>query len=205
MSTIQRPTGQRHSQLFKSDVPDEALLDAIANNDSYAFQAFYERHSKRVLAFLVRRLSHYALAEDIMNEVFLSVWRSAARFEGRAKPLTWLMTIARNQAISALRKQREITGIIDDVTYNLPDENASPSDEVERAGEAAILQRCIGKLSPAHRVIVELVYFKEHSVTEAAKILDVPANTVKTRMFYARKKLGHLLADRGVTPTAIAA
>lgn len=183
---------------FDTTQDDQSLIEAVADGDRIAFQTLYQRHHDRILSFLIGMVGDRAQAEDVLNEVFLAAWRSAGRFEGRSQPLTWLMSIARNQAISALRKQREVTGIIDDVTYNLADDGETPDAYVERRAQADVLRGCINKLSPAHRAIVDLVYYQEYSVSEAARILSVPPNTVKTRMFYARKKLSGILEVQGL-------
>jgi len=177
---------------------DRSLISAVANGDAQAFQTLYQRHRDRILSFLIGIVGNRAQAEEVMNEVFLAAWRSADRFEGRAQPLTWLMSIARNQAISLLRKQREVTGIFDEVTYNLADSADGPHQHAEKSDDADILRRCIDKLSPAHKAIVNLVYYQDCSVSEAAQILSVPQNTVKTRMFYARKKLSGMLEAHGL-------
>ncbi len=177
---------------------DKSLLAAVADGDGEAFQTLYQRHRNRILSFLIGIVGNRAQAEEVMNEVFLAAWRSAGRFEGRAQPLTWLMSIARNQAISLLRKQREVTGILDKVTYNLADLADGPEQQAQKSADADILRRCIKMLSPAHRAIVDLVYYQDCSVSEAAKILSVPQNTVKTRMFYARKKLSGMLQEHGL-------
>lgn len=177
---------------------DRSLITAVGEGDAGAFQTLYQRHRDRILSFLIGIVGNRAQAEEIMNEVFLAAWRSADRFEGRSQPLTWLMSIARNQAISVLRKQREVTGILDEVTYNLEDGADGPQQHAERSDDAAILRRCIDKLSPTHRAIVNLVYYQDCSVSEAAQILSVPQNTVKTRMFYARKKLSGMLEAHGL-------
>ncbi len=177
---------------------DRSLIAAVAEGDAQAFQTLYQRHRDRILSFLIGIVGSRAQAEEVMNEVFLAAWRSADRFEGRSQPLTWLMSIARNQAISLLRKQREVTGILDEVTYNLADGADGPHQHAEKSDNADILRRCINKLSPAHQAIVNLVYYQDCSVSEAAQILAVPQNTVKTRMFYARKKLSGMLEAHGL-------
>lgn len=176
---------------------DQNLIAAVAEGDADAFQTLYQRHQCRILNFLIGLVGNRAQAEEVLNEVFLAVWRSADRFEGRSQPLTWLMSIARNQAISVLRKQREVTGVMDEVTYDLADDADGPERQAEKSADADVLRRCIDMLSPAHRTIVDLVYYQERSVSEAAKILSVPQNTVKTRMFYARKKLSGMLQEQG--------
>lgn len=206
MPSLQNKTQLRNASASRLDsYDDQRLIAAVGNGDRQAFHVLYERHSSRVLKFLISIIGNHAQAEELMNEVFLAAWRSAARFEGRCQPLTWLMSIARNQAISALRKQREVNGVLDDVCAHLADEADGPDQHAEKANEADLLRYCVAKLSPAHRAIVDLVYYKDCSVSEAAEILSVPPNTVKTRMFYARKKLSGLLEEQGLAPAALAA
>lgn len=181
-----------------NNTDDTALIARIADGDGDAFQTLYNRHSARALKFLIGIIGNRAQAEEVLNEVFLAVWRRADRFEGRAKPLTWILSIARNQAISALRKKREVTGILDDVAYDLADDADRPDTHAEKSADADVLRHCITKLSPAHQAIVDLVYYRDFSVSEAAEILSVPPNTVKTRMFYARKRLGGMLELQGL-------
>ena len=118
------------------ELDDQSLIAAVAEGDTDAFQTLYQRHRDRILNFLIGIVGNRAQAEEVMNEVFLAAWRSAGRFEGRSKPLTWLMSIARNQAISVLRKQREVTGISDEVTYNLRDDADGPHQVAEKRGRS---------------------------------------------------------------------
>lgn len=137
------------------------------------------------------------MAEEVLNETFLAVWRNAARYEGRSSPLTWLLAIAHNKAMGALRKRKE-SAEPPEIAEAIADEADTPDITAQKGDKSRILRRCIDALSPDHRTILDLVYYQERSIIETAVILDIPEGTVKTRMFHARKKLSELLRAQGV-------
>jgi RNA polymerase sigma-70 factor (ECF subfamily) len=152
----------------------------------------------KVFRFILRMVRNEATAEELVSDVFLDVWRLADRFEGRSQVSTWLLAIARNKAISALRARAPEA--LDDEATNAIEDDADLQDKVlETKDRNALLRECLTKLSAAHREIIDLVYFHEKTIEEIAGLLSVPANTVKTRMFYARKCLAELLGQRGMT------
>lgn len=177
--------------------PDEALVALIAQRDKGALQALYSRHHVRVYRFALRFLNDEAAAEDIVSEVFIDVWRQAERFERRSQVSTWLFAIARNKALSILRR-RSVEELDDEVAEFIEDPSDSPEAAMQKKQRASVLQDCLTHLSPAHREIVDLVYYHEKTIEEVADIIDVPANTVKTRMFYARKRIAELMAAKGL-------
>jgi RNA polymerase sigma-70 factor (ECF subfamily) len=129
--------------------------------------------------------------------VFLDVWRQAAKFEGRAAVSTWLLAIARFKALSALRRKPE-EELDEETAGAIEDPADDPEVAVQKKDKSAILRECLKGLSAEHREIIDLVYYHEKSVEEVAGIVGIPENTVKTRMFYARKKLSELLKAAGV-------
>ena len=176
---------------------DEVLIGRIARSDRLAMQVLFARHHVRVFRFVLRLLHDEALAEDVISETFLDVWRQAGRFEGRSTVSTWLIAIARFKALSMLRKRREEE--LDDETANSIEETADgPETAVTKMDKSARLRKCLSALSAEHREVIDLVYYHEKSVEEVAEIVDIPENTVKTRMFYARKKLGELCRAAGI-------
>lgn len=177
---------------------DRALIRQIAGGDAKALERLFTRNQTRVFRYLVRVVRNEAIAEELLNEVFLGVWSAAARYEGRSEPSTWLLSIAHNKAISALRKKREVDGIDDDVAGQIPDTDDTPEVISQKLDKGAQIKAAMSELSADHREILDLVYYQEQSVAEVAEILGIPEATVKTRMFYARKKLGELLKARGV-------
>ena len=133
-----------------------------------------------------------------MNEVYLAVWQNAARYEARSAPMTWILSIAHNKAISTLRRRREATGIDEETTAQIADDDDSPEVIEQKRDKAQVIRACIDRLGADHKSVLDLVYYQERSVAEAAEILAIPEATVKTRMFYARKKLSELLLAAGV-------
>lgn len=182
------------------DQPDDdaLLIRAMAGGDAKALERLFTRHQTRVFRYLVRMLRDEAMAEDVMNDVFMAAWQGAAKYEGRSAASTWLISIAHNKAISMLRKRRESTGIDDDAVSRVADEDDTPDVTVAKQDKAALMRAAIAALSDDHRTIIDLVYYQEQSVAEAAEVLGIPEATVKTRMFYARKRLGEIMKDRGL-------
>ena len=180
------------------DTSDEALVGLIADSDKRAMQVLYGRHNVRVYRFIVRLTGNTTLAEDLVSEVFLDVWRQAAGFEAKCQVSTWLLAIARYKALSALRRRSEDQ--LDDVTAaTIADPSDDPETIVYNKDRSTIVHKCLSQLSPAHREVIDLVYYHEKSVDEVAQIVGVPAATVKTRMFYARNKMADLLKQSGVS------
>jgi len=172
---------------------DEILVEQIAAGSKPAMQALFARHRTYVYRWLLRFVSNETLAEDLLSEVFLDVWRQAGRFECRSSVSTWLMSIARYKALSARRRRTEA-----ELDEKIAATVADPADDPEIAlqekdRDELLLGRALTRLSPQHRQVIDLVYYHEKSVDEVAHILDVPPATVKTRMFYARKKMAELV------------
>jgi RNA polymerase sigma-70 factor (ECF subfamily) len=178
------------------DNSDAALIAKIAAGNRLAMQVLYARHHARVYRFILRLIGGEAAAEDLTSDVFLSVWRQAHRFEARSSVTTWLLAIARYKALAELRRRPQPSSEEASAEVSYPADDPEASFEIKHRGE--ILRNCLTRLSPRHREIIDLVYYHEKSVQEAADILGVPGNTVKTRMFHARKKLSELLAAQGV-------
>jgi RNA polymerase sigma-70 factor (ECF subfamily) len=176
---------------------DAELLRRIAAGDETALRGLFARHQTRVFRFVLRLVGTAAVAEEVTNEVFLEVWRNAGRFEGASAAGTWILSIAHHRAVSHLRKRREETWD-EDAAGALEDVADDPEVAAQKSDKGAILRLCLEQLSPEHKAVVDLVYYHELSVGEAAEVLQIPENTVKTRMFYARKRLSELLKAAGI-------
>jgi len=179
------------------EASDEILIGRIAGGDGLAMQALYARHHVKVFRFVLRLVRNEASAQDLISEVFLDVWRQAARFEGRSAVSTWILAIARFKALSSVRRRKEAQ-LDEEEAEAIEDEADTPEVALQKKDTGEVLRQCLAKLSPDHREIIDLVYYHEKSVEEVAEIVDIPENTVKTRMFYARKKLAELLKQAGV-------
>jgi RNA polymerase sigma-70 factor, ECF subfamily len=176
---------------------DEALIGAIAAGDRHAMHVLYVRHSVRVYRFVLGLTNDSSLAEDIVSEVLIDVWRGARGFKAKSQVSTWLLAIARNKALSAMRARLD-----EQLDDEMATAVADPADDAETAvnkqRRSAIVQQCLSQLSPLHREVLDLVYYHEKSVDEVAEIVGAPANTVKTRMFYGRKRMQTLLEAAGL-------
>jgi len=176
-----------------NDSSDRALLSAVGKGEARALETLFRRHNVRVFRFVMRIVANRATAEDVLSEVFLQIWQHAGRYEGRSAPTTWMLSIAYNKAVSTLRQRRETIGIEESGFDEMPDNDDTADVALEKRQTSEELAAAIARLSPDHRAIVDLCYFQELSVAEAADVLGIPEATVKTRMFYARKKLSQLL------------
>lgn len=175
---------------------DTILLKQIADGDRNAFTELYKNYQPRLIKFCCRMLKNdVALAADMADEALIEVWKSAGSFSGLSQPSTWIHSIARYRMIGYLRKNKEILQDDDFEQLNLEDTDLLPDDEVMVSERDQKIVDDIGKLSKKHREVIELVYFRELSIKEISKMLDVSENTVKTRMFYARKHLKSLLGN----------
>jgi RNA polymerase sigma-70 factor, ECF subfamily len=176
---------------------DEILIVRIANGDRLAMQVLFARHHVRVYRFVLRLVRNESTAEDLISEVFLEVWRQAGKFEGRATVSTWMLSIARFKALSALRRRTE-DELDEETASQIADQADDPETALAKQDKGAALRQCLTRLSAEHREIIDLVYYHEKSVAEVAGITGIPEATVKTRMFYARKKLSELLKEQGI-------
>lgn len=181
---------------------EQALVERVARGDRTAMRVLYGRLSSQVYRFARRLGADDGTAEDIVSEVFLEVWRHAASFQARSKLSTWLLTIAHNKLASKLR--RRSTEPLDDAAVEaMADAADGPETVLQKKQAAHIVADALKQLSPAHREIVDLAYYHEKSIAEAARILGIPEATVKTRMFHARKCLAQALARRGHDETLL--
>jgi RNA polymerase sigma-70 factor, ECF subfamily len=176
---------------------DEVLIGRIAQGDRLAMQVLFARHHVRVYRFVLRLVRNEAAAEDLISEVFLDVWRQADRFEGRSTASTWLLAIARFKALSSMRRKPD-EELDEETAATIEDTSDDPEISLQKKDKSAVLRGCLGQLSREHREVIDLVYYHEKSVEEVAEIVGIPEATVKTRMFYARKKLSELLKAAGM-------
>ena len=145
----------------------------------------------------MRMTSNATLSEDVANEVFLDVWQNAGRFKGQSQVSTYLLSIARNKAISQLRKRRP--GSLDEeMLSQVADDEDTPEISAQKLSKAEVLRSAIDGLPEQFRTVVDLVYYQELSLQEIAAVLDIPVDTVKTRLFRARKKIGTVLESTGI-------
>jgi RNA polymerase sigma-70 factor, ECF subfamily len=171
---------------------DEMLIRRIARGDQLAMRALFARHQTPLYRWLLRIVRDETLAEDLLSDVFLDVWRQAASFEARSSVSTWLMAIARYKALSA-RRRRTDAPLDDETASTIVDPADNPEIVLLKKNRDELLRRSLASLSPEHGEVIDLVYYHEKSVKEIAEIVSIAEATVKTRMFYARKNLADLV------------
>ena len=188
------------SDSVSSSTTDEDLLDLIANNNQQAFSVLYKRYDPVLLKFCTRMLNgDVSLAADIVDEALFEVWKVASKFAGKSKPSTWIHSIARNKLVDYLRKNSDSK--IDKELLRISMDVSSPSAEDKLMGrqQQRSVVRHMDKLSPDHKEVLLLAYFKELSVKEMAVTLNISENTVKTRLFYARQRFKKILSRAGLS------
>ena len=179
------------------------LLRRIAAQDRAAFESIYGLYYRRLFAYILKVTRRAEMVEEVLNDVMLVIWRKAASFDGRSRPSTWIFGIAYHKALKALA-QRAATpstpaGVNGEEERAEPLCEEQPDSLAERRELASTLGRALHALSPEQRAVVELTYYFELSYQEIAEIVGCPVNTVKTRMFHARRRLRQLLPAMGVT------
>jgi len=164
---------------------DRELLSRIATGDEAAFKRLYARYADRVFRYALTLLRNRHLAEEVVQETMVAVWNGARTFRGTAQVSTWIFGIARNQA-HALRR-RESRG------ERVPDEPAVLPDPAERVEVQDRVLAAVEELPPEQREVVFLAFYEGFSYREIARILGVPEGTVKSRMYFAKRKLREVL------------
>jgi len=178
---------------------DDDLLQRVATGDQAALRALVTRYQVRVYRFVLRALNDQGRAEDVVNDTFLAVWQRAASFERRSSVGTWILAIARYKALTARTQSRVCDETITaELAETLVDGRLGPEDELAGRDQASMIRECINALPKHHSELLDLVYYHERSIQEVALIVGIPENTVKSRMFHARRKLGEMLAAKGV-------
>jgi RNA polymerase sigma factor (sigma-70 family) len=173
------------------------LIARVAERDLEAFEQLYRIYHRRLSRFLFNLLRRPSVIEEVLNDTMMVVWEGAGSFNGASKLSTWIFTIAYRKAAKALRRQDE--PMEDDRSEELASLDAGPDEELAQERRQALLAEAVATLSSDHRAVVDLTYFHEMGYREIAGIMDCPVDTVKTRMFHARRhlrrKLGGGLAD----------
>ena len=173
-------------------VDDAQLLKRIGRGDRQALSELYARYQRVLFAYLLQLTPDYGLAEELLQDTLVAVWKSAHRFEGRSSVLTWLIGIARRQAHNTLRQRKLPLADLAEVEY-MPTTDLEP-EQIALAGVArAELTEAFRRLAPVQREVLLLTFVQELSYQETATILEIPVGTVKSRLSNARRALRTLL------------
>jgi RNA polymerase sigma-70 factor (ECF subfamily) len=171
------------------------LLGRIAQGDEGAFKELYRAHSRRLYAYVLRQHGDPAQAEEIVSDALYEVWKAPAKFRGDAQFSTWLIGIARNKVLMAFRSRKPDARHedLEEAAETVADEAPGAFELLAQQERQAGVRHCMDKLSADHRECVHLVFYEGLGLAEVAALQACPENTVKTRLFHARKKLTNCL------------
>jgi len=176
----------------RPDVSDDArLLALVSAGDLHAFEQLYRAYHPRLKRFLANILRRPHLVDEVLNDTMMVVWRQPEKYNGKSKVSTWIYAIAYRKDLKALRRRDEP---IEDKTADArPSADPGPEQNVGQRQLQTLLLKAMGELSADHRAVVDLTYFHEIGYREIAELMDCPVDTVKTRMFHARRRLKAML------------
>lgn len=185
--------GQDAASADDATAVESALLRRIAGGDREAFETLYRGYFPRLTRFIERVIRRPHAVEEVLNDTMLVVWRKAGTFNGQSKVSTWIFSIAYRKALKAVQRFDEpVEGDDQQFESTLP----GPESALMDKQRAAVLLKQIGRMSADHRAVIELTYYHGCAYKEIAEIMECPVDTVKTRMFHARRRLRQFLSDR---------
>ncbi len=173
---------------------ENRLLEQAAQDDEDAFKDLYELTNRMVFQYLYRLTNDRQKAEDVMIDAYTEAWRCAKKFKGQSRVTTWLIGIARNLAMSEFRRNRMYEDELDEnVAYS-----AEQLTDMEKAEKSEMIAKALDRLPLKHREILDLVFLQGMGYEDISRIVKIPVNTVKTRVFHAKDKLKQILKMMGV-------
>jgi len=175
-----------------SSSSDEELLKYITRGVAPAFNCLYERYGQRLYAYAMRLTENPALAEDILQESMLIVWRKAATYRGEGSVLAWMLSIVRHKCMQLFRQKPAES--IESNDLDFADEDPSPEKAISQQDQRKIVRDAMQRLSPEHREVLELMFYQGLNQKEIAQVCGCPLGTVKSRLSYARQQLRGILA-----------
>jgi len=172
----------------RSPTPDDSeLLARVAGGDRWAFERLYRVYQPRLTRFLTMLLKSPQLIEEVLDDTMMAVWQTAGSFRGSSKPSTWMFAIAYRKANKA--KARWPDPVEQPAQDQRVSDDPAPDEGLQQQHLRTALMKAMDQLSPDHRAVVDLTYFQGMGYREIAEIVDCPVDTVKTRMFHARRRL----------------
>jgi RNA polymerase sigma-70 factor (ECF subfamily) len=193
---VDSETGRTDTASAKADsLNDAAVVARVAASERDALAQLYSRYGAVLLRYLLQLTPDRTLAEEILQDTLLAVWKQARTYEGRSSVRTWVFGIARRQAHNHLRQRAVVTDSVD-VLEQMPSPDPDPQDALLTTIAREELAEALGGLVPTHREVLLLVLIDELSYEEAAEVLGVPVGTVKSRLHHARLAMRERLAQR---------
>ncbi len=180
--------------LMNTTEEEKQLVRRIARQDRDAFQLLYDMTYGRVARYVMKFVNNDTLAEDVLMQAYTIVWQQAGRFRGEGKVTTWIIGIARNVACKEFRKRPALTPF-EESHFGADHESCR---SYEKTDTHARMKQALLALSGNHQEILELVFFQGLNYEEIAGMINIPINTVKTRVFHAKKSLKEELRKRNI-------
>ena len=176
------------------DDNDLVLIQRVTRQDRQAFEVLYHRYYPLLFGYVAKFIIYRDVVEEVINDVMFVVWNNASRFNHTSRLSTWIFGIAYNKSLKALQRTTKQTP---DLPRETPTRYAAeePESALDHQELCSALAKAIGALSPEQRAVVELTFYRGFSYREVAEIVGCPVNTVKTRMFHARRRLSQLLPE----------
>lgn len=174
---------------------DTILIEAINNGDTKAYAQLVDRYKDLVFTLALRMLKQREEAEEVAQDTFIKVFKSLHKFKGDSKFSTWIYKVAYNTCLDTIKKNKKHLNnvAIDEYTFNKLDTIDNALDHIINEEKRDLIKKCINKLPEDSSALLTLFYFEELSLEEISKIINVEANTVKVKLFRARKKLAVIL------------
>lgn len=166
------------------------LLERVARRDEAALADLYRQMNRPICAFALRRLSDPVAADEVVVETMFEVWRHAERFAGQSQVTTWILGIARHKVLDRLRRQGQLAcEPLGEEAEEVADDRPDAYTHLVQRQQAAQVARCMEALPDEQRECIHLVFYEDMALAEVAQLQDCPENTVKTRLFHARRKI----------------
>lgn len=193
-----RISGDTHNETDVAETMDRRLLQDIAEARSLqSMEQLYRRYQSKLIPFLQRMTKDPALTEEVYNDVMLTIWNKAESFRGQSKVSSWVFSIAYRACLKRLQRNGVYQKLKDLLSLGTEtDQEAIHGDEAATFEYKDLVRKALDTLPTKQRIVVELAYFEGYSASEIADIADCPVNSVKTRLFYARKKLNSYISDQ---------
>ncbi|GGI57086.1 RNA polymerase sigma factor [Winogradskyella haliclonae] len=176
-------------------INDDQIIEAIQSGEAKAYGQLVDRYKDLVYTLALRMLKHREEAEEVAQDVFIKVFKSLDKFKGDSKFSTWIYRVTYNTCLDNIKKNKKHLNdvAIDEYTFNKLDTIDNALDNIIKEEKNVLIKNCINKLPEDSSALLTLFYFEELSLEEISKIINVEANTVKVKLFRARKKLAVIL------------
>jgi RNA polymerase sigma-70 factor (ECF subfamily) len=191
MSEYSLEFGRGAEPVAAGPTQDDCLMERIRERDVHALEELYRTYNSRLTAYLMRLVPRPQIIEEAIDDTMMAIWDRPDSFRGDCGLSTWLFTIAYHKALTALRRRDRPVEAPE--TISIDCDEAGPDEELRRERVNLLLSSAISKLAPDHRTVIDLSYFHEMDYREISQIMACPINTVKSRMFYARRQLRRIL------------